>query len=350
MTGNRARFPAYRPRRLRGSPRLRALVAETRLDPGKLVAPLFVDAKIKRKTEIASMPGVFRFSLDEAAREAKELARLGVGAALLFGIPARKDSKGSGAYARDGVIQQAVKAIKKAAPHLVVMTDVCLCEYTSHGHCGVLGAVPDGDALRRRVSPRGLSPDVDNDATLTLLGKIALSQARAGADLVAPSAMMDGQVAAIRKTLDAAGYPNVPIMSYSAKYASALYGPFREAVESAPRLGDRKGYQMDPPNAKEALREVALDIQEGADLVMVKPALGYLDVIQKVKETFHWPLAAYQVSGEYALIKAAAQKGWVQEKHLVMESLTSIRRAGADLIITYYAKEIARWIKKKEVG
>jgi len=324
-------------------------VAETRLDPGKLVAPLFVDAKIRRKTAIASMPGVFRFSLEEVAGEAKTLAGLGVGAVLLFGIPPAKDSKGNGAFARDGIVQRAVGRIKKAAPGLVVMTDVCLCEYTSHGHCGVLGTVPDGDVLRRRVSPRGLSPYVDNDATLAILAKIALSQARAGADLVAPSAMMDGQVAAIRKALDGAGFAQVPIMSYSAKYASALYGPFREAVESAPRFGNRRGYQMDPPNLKEALREVALDIQEGADLVMVKPAMGYLDVIQKVKEEFHWPTAAYQVSGEYALIKAAAQKGWVQEKRLVMESLTSIRRAGADLIITYYAKEIARWIKEKGV-
>ncbi|MBI1952694.1 MAG: porphobilinogen synthase [Candidatus Omnitrophica bacterium] len=327
-----AKFPAYRPRRLRGSPRFRALVAETRLDPGKLVAPLFVDAKIRRKTAIASMPGVFRFSLEEIAGEAKALAGLGVGAALLFGIPPAKDSKGSGAFARDGIVQRAVGRIKKAAPGLVVMTDVCLCEYTSHGHCGVVKGA-----------------GVDNDATLALLAKIALSQARAGADLVAPSAMMDGQVAAIRKALDGAGFAQVPIMSYSAKYASALYGPFREAVESAPRFGDRRGYQMDPPNLKEALREVALDIQEGADLVMVKPAMGYLDVIQKVKEEFHWPTAAYQVSGEYALIKAAAQRGWVQEKRLVMESLTSIRRSGADLIITYYAKEIARWIKEKGV-
>ena len=345
-----AKFPAYRLRRLRGSPRLRGLVAETRLDPGKLVAPLFVDAKIRRKTAIASMPGVFRFSLEEVAGEAKTLAGLGVGAVLLFGIPPAKDSKGSGAFARDGIVQRAVGRIKKAAPGLVVMTDVCLCEYTSHGHCGVLGTVPDGDVLRRRVSPRGLSPYVDNDATLAILAKIALSQARAGADLVAPSAMMDGQVAAIRKALDGAGFAQVPIMSYSAKYASGLYGPFREAAASTPQFGDRRGYQMDPANVEEALREVALDIQEGADIVMVKPALAYLDVLSAVKRRFSWPTAAFAVSGEYSLIKAAAGKGWIDEKRAVLELATAVRRAGADLLISYHAKELAQWFQLRKEG
>ena len=329
-----ASFPKYRPRRLRGFPALRRLIQETRLSPDQLVGPLFVAEDLRRREPIPSMPGVFRLPIGEAVDEAKILAKRKVGGILLFGIPSRKDEKGSGAFDSNGIVQQAVRAIKRAVPHLTVMTDVCLCEYTAHGHCGVVN--PRGGIKNNRV---------DNDATLALLGKIAVSQAKAGADLIAPSAMMDGQVAAIRRALDAFGFEEIPIMSYSAKYASALYGPFREAVESAPKFGDRRGYQMDPPNVEEALREVALDIQEGADLVMVKPALAYLDVLKTVKETFHWPTAAYQVSGEYSLIKAAVSKGWLEEKRLVMEFATAIKRSGADLIITYYAKELAQWLK-----
>ncbi|MCM8794387.1 MAG: porphobilinogen synthase [Candidatus Omnitrophica bacterium] len=323
-------FPTARPRRLRRTPFLRRLVAQTKLNPEMLVAPLFVNGASAKREEVASMPGQFRLPVREAVGEVEELQRLGVGGVLLFGVPPRKDAMGTGAYSPDGVIQQAVRAIKKAVDRMAVITDVCLCEYTSHGHCGVL---KDGE--------------VDNDATLPLLAEIAVSHARAGADMVAPSAMMDGQVRVIRQALDQAGFGQVPIMSYSAKYASALYGPFREAVESAPRAGDRRGYQMDPPNIEEALRETALDIEEGADIVMVKPASSYLDVVRAVKEHFHHTTAAYQVSGEYALVKAASEKGWIDEPRLVMELITSIRRAGADLIITYYAKDVARWIQKE---
>ena len=273
------------------------------------------------------MPGLFRFSIPEAVAEAKQLGKLGIGGVLLFGIPPKKDPQGTGAYADNGVIQQAVNAIKRAVPELLIMTDVCLCEYTSHGHCGLLKG-----------------RQVDNDSTLSALAQIAVSHVKAGADLVAPSAMMDGQVGAIRRSLDAQGFSQVPIMSYSAKYASALYGPFREAVGSAPQFGDRRGYQMDPPNIEEALREVALDIQEGADIVMVKPALAYLDVLRAVKRKFHWPTAAYQVSGEYALVKAAASKKLVDERRLVVELAIAARRAGADFLITYYAKELAQWV------
>jgi len=275
------------------------------------------------------MPGIFRLNPPETVAEAKRLHERGVGGVLLFGIPRSKDATGSGAYLANGVIQQAVRGIKKALPNLVVMTDVCLCEYTAHGHCGLL-------------TRQG---EVDNDATLPRLAEAALSHAKAGADIVAPSAMMDGQVTAIRGALDAAGFKGCAIMSYSAKYASALYGPFREAAGSSPQRGDRKGYQMDPPNAEEALREVALDIQEGADIVMVKPATSHLDVLRLIKDTFHWPTAAYHVSGEYALIKAAAARGWVDEKRTALEITTAIRRAGADMIITYYAKELAHWLK-----
>ncbi|MBI3333762.1 MAG: porphobilinogen synthase [Candidatus Omnitrophica bacterium] len=322
-------FPSYRARRLR-NPLLRDLIAETSLEPGKLIAPLFVTLGGRKKLEVPSMPGVFRLSVEEAAAEAKLLAKLGVGGVLLFGIPPRKDLTGSGAFAGNGVVQQALKAVKRSVKDLLVMTDVCLCEYTAHGHCGI---VTNGD--------------VDNDATLEVLARTALSHARAGADFVAPSAMMDGQVGLIRAALDREGFSSVGIMGYSAKYASALYGPFREAVESAPKFGDRRGYQMDPRNAEEALREVALDIQEGADIVMVKPAISSLDLIRAVKRRFHWPTAAFSVSGEYALIKAAAARGWVEEKRLVLELLTSIRRAGADLIITYYAKQLAQWLRKR---
>ena len=325
-----AAFPQQRLRRLRRTPALRRLIRESALQAGHLVAPLFV-AEDGRKREVASMPGIFRLSVAETARETQELSRLGIGGVLLFGIPKQKDAFGSQAYAPDGVVQKAVGAMKKAAPRLAVIGDVCLCEYTTHGHCGVV--------KKNRV---------DNDASLALLGKIAVSQARAGADMVAPSAMMDGQVGAIRRALDAAGFSDVPIMSYSAKFASALYGPFRDAAESSPRSGDRRGYQMDPANADEALREVALDIREGADIVMVKPAGAYLDVLARVKATFHWPTAAYQVSGEYSMIKAAAARGWVDERRAVLEAAVSMRRAGADLIITYYAKQLAQWLLKIE--
>ena len=273
------------------------------------------------------MPGIFRLGLAEAVQEAKELHRLGVGGILLFGIPKRKDEKGSSAYSSSGVIPQSIRAIKKAVPELSVITDVCLCEYTSHGHCGVWKG-----------------GGVDNDATRPLLARTAVTHAHAGADLVAPSAMMDGQVGAIRQTLDHSGFPETAILSYSAKYASALYGPFREAAKSAPRQGDRRGYQMDPANLDEALRETALDIQEGADIVMVKPALSSLDVVRAVKQEFRWPTAAYQVSGEYSLLKAAAMKGWIEEKRAVLELATAIRRAGADILITYYARQLAQWL------
>ena len=332
MTAFSTQYPHYRPRRLRENPRLRQLVREGDWGPQKLVAPIFVMAK-KGKQPIPSMPGLHRLGIAAAAAEARKLEGLGIGAVLLFGIPASKDAQGSRAFAAGGVVQQAVQAIKKEAPGLAVITDVCLCEYTSHGHCGVL---------------RGAASVVDNDATLPVLAEIALSHVRAGADLVAPSAMMDGQVAALRSGLDEAGFTQAPVMSYSVKFASALYGPFREAAGSAPREGDRRGYQMDPPNAEEALRETALDIAEGADIVMVKPAMGFLDVLRAVKETFRWPTAAFSVSGEYALIKAAAEKGWVDEKRWVLELALSIRRAGADFIITYHAKELARWLGEKE--
>ena len=330
MIGNFASFPAYRLRRLRQHPVLRRLIAETTLDPAQLIAPLFVAAGVKKRSPVASMPGIDRLSVAEAVTEGRILSNLGVGGILIFGIPAKKDAQGTGAWAADGIVQQAVNAVKRAVPGLIVATDVCLCEYTAHGHCGVL---------------RGQA--VDNDATLPLLAETAISHAKAGADLVAPSAMMDGQVAAIRRGLDKAGLAQVPIMSYSAKYASGLYGPFRDAARSTPQFGDRRGYQMDPANTEEALREVALDIQEGADIVMVKPALTSLDVIRAVKERFHWPTAAFAVSGEYALIKAAAARGWVEEKRVVLETATAAHRAGADILITYHAKEIARWLRER---
>jgi porphobilinogen synthase len=293
-----------------------------------LVYPLFVVHGQGVKEEIEAMPGSYRFSLDALRREVEEIADLGVPAVLLFGIPASKDERGSEAYDPQGIVQEAIRAIKETAPQLLVMTDVCLCEYTSHGHCGL---VVDGE--------------VDNDQTLELLAQTALSHAQAGADMTAPSAMMDGQVAAIRDMLDTSGYEHIPIMAYAAKYASAFFGPFREAAGSTPQFGDRRGYQMDPPNIREALREVEQDILEGADLVMVKPALAYLDVIAQVRANFPYPLAAYNVSGEYALVKAAAQRGWIDEERVVPEILTAIKRAGADIIITYHAKDVARRLK-----
>ena len=324
-----SRFPAYRPRRLRRSEALRRLVRETRLAAEQLVQPLFVVPGERVERPVASMPGVAQHSVDRAAEECRRLVDLGVPAVLLFGIPEEKDARGRGATDPDGIIPRALGAIRRAAPGLVLMTDVCLCEYTDHGHCGV---VRDGD--------------VDNDATLELLAAEALAHARAGADLVAPSDMMDGRVGAIRGALDAAGFAHLPIMSYAAKFASALYGPFRDAAESTPAFGDRRSYQMDPANAEEALREVALDIEEGADIVMVKPALPYLDVIRRVKARFGYPVAAYQVSGEYAMVKAAAARGWLDEARAVAESLTAIRRAGADIVITYFAGDVARGLAR----
>jgi len=321
-------FPTERPRRLRRSERLRAMVRETHLTPEHLVYPLFVAPGKGFRKEISSLPGCFHLSPDEAAREAEEVERLGIGGVILFGLPETKDPVGSEGYTEDGVVQEAVRAIRGACSELVVMTDVCLCEYTSHGHCGV---VEDGE--------------VQNDATLELLARMAVSHARAGAHVLAPSDMMDGRVAAIRRALDGEGFSERAILSYAAKYASAYYGPFREAAGSAPQFGDRRGYQMDPANAREALREVRLDVEEGADAVMVKPALAYLDVIRAVRERFDRPVAAYNVSGEYAMVKAAAQRGWVDEERIVKETLTAIRRAGADIILTYHAKDFARWTR-----
>ncbi|HEV3228973.1 MAG TPA: porphobilinogen synthase [Solirubrobacteraceae bacterium] len=323
-------FPQTRLRRLRRTAALRDLVRETDLATARLVLPMFVASRASGREPIASMPGVERLSIGQAVQEAGEAAALGLPAVLLFGIPEHKDSDGSGAWDEEGVVQLAVRAIKEAHPDLLVITDVCLCEYTDHGHCGVLG--PDGT--------------VDNDASLELLARAAVSQARAGADIVAPSDMMDGRVGAIRSELDAEGLHNVPIVAYSAKFASAFYGPFREAADSTPAFGDRRGYQMDPGNAEEALREIALDVDEGADVVMIKPALPYLDVIWRAKERFGLPVAAYQVSGEYAMTKAAAQAGLLDERAVALETLTAIRRAGADIIITYHAKDIARWLRE----
>jgi porphobilinogen synthase len=319
-------FPGERPRRLRRGERLRRLVRETRLTPDRLIYPLFVVPGRGVRREISSLPGCFHLSVDESAREASEVAELGIGGVILFGLPEGKDPLGTQGYAEDGVVQQSVRAIRESSRDLLVATDVCLCEYTSHGHCGVV----EGEEVR-------------NDPTLGLLAKMAVSHARAGAHVVAPSDMMDGRVGAIRSALDGLGFSDTAILSYAAKYASAYYGPFREAADSAPQFGDRRSYQMDPANAREALREVRLDVQEGADMVMVKPALPYLDVIRAVRESVDLPVAAYNVSGEYAMLKAAAQRGWLDEKRAVLETLTSIARAGADVILTYHAKDFARW-------
>ncbi|MEX2226565.1 MAG: porphobilinogen synthase [Dehalococcoidia bacterium] len=319
-----------RHRRLRQSEGLRRLTAETRLSPSDFVYPLFVTHGAGIRDEIPSMPGQYRISLDMVRHEADDLQQLRIPAVLLFGLPASKDPEGSEAYHDAGIVQEAVRAFKAVAPHLVVITDVCLCEYTSHGHCGV---IVDGD--------------VDNDRSVDLLARTAVSHARAGADMVAPSDMMDGRVAVIREELDEAGYVQTPIMAYSAKYASAFYGPFREAADSTPQFGDRRGYQMDPPNAREALLEIEDDINEGADIVMVKPALSYLDVIAQAREAFDTPLAAYNVSGEYAMLKAAEANGWIDGPRVMMEILTSIKRAGADIIITYHAKDAARLLAQQ---
>jgi porphobilinogen synthase len=322
-------FPQTRLRRLRATPVLRDLVRETRLDPGDFVLPLFVEEGLDGRAAIGAMPGVDRLSISGAVAEAGEAHALGIPAVLLFGIPAHKDEEGSGAWDDEGAVQLATRAIKDAHPDVLVIADLCLCEYTSHGHCGLLRA--DGS--------------VDNDASVELLARTALSQARAGADVIAPSDMMDGRVGAIRAALDEDGLSDTPILAYSAKFASAFYGPFREAADSTPAFGDRRGYQMDPANGDEALREALLDVQEGADMVMVKPALPYLDVVRRVKDATHLPVAAYNVSGEYAMLKAAAAAGYLDERAAVLEALTSIRRAGADIVITYHAKDAARWLQ-----
>ncbi|OGQ86990.1 MAG: delta-aminolevulinic acid dehydratase [Deltaproteobacteria bacterium RIFOXYD12_FULL_56_24] len=318
-------FPEYRGRRLRQNETFRALIRETSISPAHLVYPLFVMPGKGVREEVPSMPGVFRISVDQLAKEAKECMGLGVNSVILFGLPDKKDSKGSGAHAKDGIIQRAIKELKNTAPKLTVCTDVCLCEYTSHGHCGIM-----------------LDEVVDNDSTLEVLARVALSHAQAGADMVAPSDMMDGRVGEIRAILDENNFSMVPIMSYAVKYASAFYGPFRDAAECAPQQGDRKSYQMDPANIREALREATLDVEEGADILMVKPAMAYLDVISRLRDEFDLPIAAYHVSGEYAMIKAAAANGWIDGEKVMHESLLSIRRAGADIIITYFAKDMAR--------
>ena len=318
-------YPEYRPRRLRRTESLRALIRETTLSPKHLIYPLFIIHGKGIKRPIEAMPGCYQFSVDMVVKEAKEVIDLGINAVILFGLPEKKDPMGSHAWIKSGVVQKAIAAIKKSVPDLLVVTDVCLCEYTSHGHCGVLS-----------------NGRIDNDATLELLAKIALSHARAGADIVAPSDMMDGRVGAIRENLDEHGFDQVPILSYAVKYASSFYGPFREAAECAPKSGDRRSYQMDPANAREAMREAILDLEEGADILMVKPAMPYLDIIHLLRHEFTLPIAAYQVSGEYSMIKAASSKGWLDEASVMEESLLSIRRAGADVIITYFAKDIAR--------
>jgi porphobilinogen synthase len=325
-------FPVTRLRRLRRSGALRGLVRETRLHVGDLVLPLFVTHGRDRREPIAAMPGVERLTIEHAVAEAGAAAALGIPAVMLFGIPADKDEEGSGAWDDEGVVQLATRAIKEAHPELLVIPDLCLCEYTSHGHCGVLR--DDGQ--------------VDNDRTLALLARAAVSQARAGADMISPSDMMDGRVGAIRSELDDAGFADLPILAYSAKFASAFYGPFREAAGSTPASGDRRGYQMDPANGDEALREVLLDVEEGADLVMVKPALPYLDIVRRVKDATRMPVVAYNVSGEYAMVKAAAAAGHIDERAVVLETLTSIRRAGADVVITYHAKDAARWLSETD--
>ena len=321
-------FPINRPRRLRRTETLRRMVRETTLAPDNLILPLFVCPGRDVRRPVESMPGVAQLSVDNAAREARETFAAGVPAVILFGLPERKDAQGSEAWKDSGVVQNAIREIKEHVPEMVVITDVCMCEYTDHGHCGVI-----------------VGNDVDNDATLELLAREALSHARAGADMVAPSDMMDGRVSAIRGTLDQNGFPHTPIMAYSAKFSSAFYGPFREAAESTPKFGDRRSYQMDPSNSDEALREVAMDLEEGADIVMVKPALPYLDLIYRVKQEFNCPLAAYNVSGEYSMIRAAGRNGWIDEQRATLEVLTAIKRAGADMIITYFAKDIARILR-----
>ncbi|MGI6657310.1 MAG: porphobilinogen synthase [Desulfobulbus sp.] len=323
-------YPEYRPRRMRRTETFRALIRETRLSPEQLIYPVFVMPGKDVRDPVPSMPGILRFSVDQLVREARECLSLGVRSLLLFGLPEKKDAVGSGAYARNGIVQQALRELKSKVPDMTLITDVCLCEYTDHGHCGCLHG-----------------QEVDNDASLELLAKTALSHAQAGADMVAPSDMMDGRVGEIRTTLDENGLQHVPIMAYSVKYASAFYGPFRDAAESTPQFGDRRGYQMDPANSREALREATMDVDEGADILMVKPALAYLDIITRLRDEFDLPIAAYQVSGEYAMIMAAAEKGWIDGPAVIMESLLSIHRAGADIILTYFAKEVAKALNRR---
>ncbi len=318
-------FPDYRPRRMRKNSTFRSLIRETHLRTSQLIYPLFVMPGKNKHQEISSMPGIHRMSVDKLAQEAKECLSLGIKSLLLFGLPEKKDAMGTGAHAKDGIIQRAIKEIKTKVPEMIVITDVCLCEYTDHGHCGCL-----------------INDEVDNDATLEILAKTALSHAQAGADMVAPSDMMDGRIAEIRGILDENNFDSIPIMSYSVKYASAFYGPFRDAADCAPQFGDRRGYQMDPANSREALREATLDVDEGADILMVKPAVAYLDIIARLKDEFDLPIAAYHVSGEYAMIKAAAEKGWIDGDKVMQETLLSIKRAGADMIITYFAKDMAK--------
>jgi len=321
-------FPDYRPRRLRRTEAFRSLIRETQISASQLIYPLFVMPGKNKREEIVSMPGVYRMTVDQLGEEAKECLSLGVNGVILFGLPENKDNMGSGAHEKNGIIQRAIKELKNKAPQLMVITDVCLCEYTDHGHCGCI-----------------IGNEVDNDATLEILAKTALSHAQAGADMVAPSDMMDGRVAEIRGILDENNFDNVPIMSYAVKYASSFYGPFRDAADCAPQFGDRRSYQMDPANSREALREATLDVDEGADILMVKPAVAYLDIISKLRDEFDLPIAAYHVSGEYAMIKAAAQNGWIDGDRVMHETLLSIRRAGADIIITYFAKDMARMLR-----
>ena len=337
-------FPTTRMRRLRQTTALRSLVRETRLSPESFVYPLFVCPGEGVRKEVQSMPGVFNLSVDEAVREAQEAYSLGIPAVILFGLPEKKDEVATGAWADDGIVQRAARAIKRGIPDLLLIGDVCLCEYMSHGHCGIVEpALPRSVGAAVATPPvTGAEYKIANDATLELLARTSVSLTRAGIDIIAPSDMMDGRVATIRKTLDGAGYENTPILSYAAKFASAFYGPFREAADSAPQFGDRRSYQMDGANLREALREIALDVEEGADMIMVKPAMPYLDVIAAARERFDVPVAAYQVSGEYAMIEAAARNHWIDHARVIMESLTSIRRAGASIILTYYAKEAAR--------
>lgn len=335
-------YPALRPRRLRRSPNLRRMVRETTLSPDNLIAGMFVRHGQGIQNPIGSMPGQSQFSVDMAVREAETLAELGIPAVLLFGIPETKDATGSENYNPEGIIPQAIRAIKAAVPELIVVSDMCCCEYTDHGHCGIINA-PDSPCYNPHM-PKGY---LLNDETLELLGKASVVHAEAGADIIAPSGMMDGMVQAIRESLDEEGFVNTPIMSYAAKYSSSFYGPFRDAAESPPSFGDRSEYQMDPANTREAIKEVELDVAEGADILMVKPALPYLDIIRSLRETFDLPIAAYQVSGEFSMIKAAAAQGWIDERRVVLESLYSIRRAGADMIITYFAKDAVRWLKEQ---
>ncbi len=322
-------FPEYRPRRMRQNETLRAMIRETRLAPDQMIYPLFIMPGKGKKEEVSSMPGVYRVSVDQLKKEAASCMEVGVNSVILFGLPEKKDAMGSGAYAGDGIVQRAIRELKNSAPDLNVVTDVCLCEYTDHGHCGCL-----------------VGHEVDNDATLELLAKTALSHVKAGADMVAPSDMMDGRVSEIRSVLDENNFHMTPIMSYAVKYASAFYGPFRDAADCAPQFGDRRSYQMDPANVREALREATLDVEEGADILMVKPAVAYLDIISHLREEFDLPVAAYHVSGEYAMIKAAAEKGWIDGDRVMAETLLSIRRAGADIIITYFAKDMARLLQQ----